>query len=183
VVSWVYFHNQTGFLSFPPQKVKCDARCGTRTIPSSLACTVSLKGLLLQDRMPCSHVESMEGVPTRQPNSKFCDCSQPTGRIYNVSSHGVAFRPRPSIVVKFAPLLQRRTPAPGTRRLIMPAPLAPLVGTIVRWFFVGVMSSVAWKLGSYTVEKMREPQWQDLRRTWTGRAEEPGERDGSEASR
>lgn len=51
----------------------------------------------------------------------------------------------------------------------MPAPLAPLVATVVRWFLVGVASSLCWKFGSYAVEKMREPQWRDMKHTWTGR--------------
>lgn len=63
----------------------------------------------------------------------------------------------------------------------MPAPLAPLVGTLVRWFLVGIASSLGWKLGSYMIGKMREPQWQDMKHTWTGRAEHPGETGGTES--
>ncbi len=52
-------------------------------------------------------------------------------------------------------------------------PLAPLVGPLVRWFLVGVATSVGWKLGSYAVEKMSEPEWKDVKHTWTGRDQTP----------
>lgn len=54
----------------------------------------------------------------------------------------------------------------------MAAPLAPLVGALVRWFLVGVAASVGWKLGSYAIEKLADPEWKDLKYTWTGRCDE-----------
>lgn len=56
----------------------------------------------------------------------------------------------------------------------MAAPLAPLVGPLVRWFLVGVAASVGWKLGSYVIEKLADPEWKDLAYTWTGRRHEAG---------
>ena len=51
----------------------------------------------------------------------------------------------------------------------MAAPLAPLVGTLVRWFLVGLATSAGWKVGSYAVGKLAEDEWRDLKHTWTGR--------------
>ncbi len=55
----------------------------------------------------------------------------------------------------------------------MAGPLAPLVGPLVRWFLIGVATSVGWKLGSYAVEKMTETEWKDLKHTWSGRDRPP----------
>jgi hypothetical protein len=51
----------------------------------------------------------------------------------------------------------------------MAGPLAPLVGPLVRWFLVGVATSVGWKLGTFAVDKLNETEWKDLKHTWTGR--------------
>ena len=55
----------------------------------------------------------------------------------------------------------------------MAAPLAPLVGTLIRWFLVGLVTSAGWKLGSYAAGKFTEEEWKDLKHTWTGRDNPP----------
>lgn len=59
----------------------------------------------------------------------------------------------------------------------MAGPLAPLVGPLVRWILVGVATSVGWKLGTYAVGKLHDPEWKDVKHTWTGRKEAPAEID------
>ena len=55
----------------------------------------------------------------------------------------------------------------------MAGPLAPVVGTLVRWFLIGVVASAGWKLGSYALGKLSEEEWKDLKHTWTGKPESP----------